>query len=171
MSYLMCGTDHVTGSHVNKEVHVRMDEAALERIRNRPDVRKPSVLILHEKHGDKHFLVRDDAEPHATAMSILRARNKCGYFYFRPEKPKDVGITQKQYDGLPDALKPEAKRKLTSYARELRWYENESEWYETMLRVVESGDGKRAWRLLKSRDGEYERADLVPFQDPVEYRA
>lgn len=148
-----------------------MDKAELEKLRNRPDVKKPSVLILHEKHGDRHFLVRDDAELHVTALAVLKARHKSGYYYHRPEKPKDPGITQGQYDILPEALRPEAKRRLNTYSHELRWYESESEWYESMLRVIESGDGKAAWRLLRNRDGEYERADLVPFQNPEEYRA
>lgn len=136
----------------------------------RPQVTRPSVLVLHEKHGKQYFYVPDEEALFKAALEVLKARN-CAHYYYKPEHPKDPGITKEQVEALPEVMKAEGKKKLSTYDQEIRQYEDCLRMYETIQKTIEEGDGRAAWRILRDRnDGEYERVSLEPVLQPGDYK-
>lgn len=138
----------------------------------RPSVERPSVLILHEKHGNRYLLANSDQELHRAALAVLKARMEAGYFYREPEPPEDPGLTKEQVEALPASIRETAKKKLAQYLGDLRYYRDEKKLFEETQRALKEGDGRAAWEILRDRsDHEYERVELVRFEDPEELSA
>lgn len=123
-------------------------------------LRAPSVLVLKEKHGDRHFNVADDAALHRVALKILTERFEQGYWYYKPEdkdKPEAPDFTMEQVATLPESLRAKADKKLREYTDACRRYDAEVEDYNDIETAVKNKDGKLAWEALQAhRDGEYE---------------
>ena len=54
-------------------------------VKKRIHVDCPSVLVLHEKHGERYFIVNNDAELFNAALVILKGRLEADCFYFEPK--------------------------------------------------------------------------------------
>lgn len=127
-------------------------------------VRKPSVLVAHEKHGDSYFHVPDDEALGRVALHILKERLKTGWLYVRPEEPKPLDFTKEDIAKLPESMREQAQKKWDQYSSEKKYVRNESIWFEDMDQAIREENGKLAWACLTERnDAEYEALELCPF--------
>lgn len=128
-------------------------------------VNEPSVLILHEKHRNRYFVIPDDKALGEAALHVLKERMDEGYWYSEPEEPKGVGYGLKDLESLPEVLRAEGKKKLAAYKQEVMIYREQKEWWEEANEALMKRDGKLAWKCLVNRnDYEYERVELEPSQ-------
>lgn len=130
----------------------------------------PSLLVLHEKHGEVYFNIKNEEELYKVALAVLKFRYNSGYYYQEPKKPEHPGFDSNDIDKLPNQLKADANRKYFSYTRDLRLYEQEWERYQFLQEGIKNNNGQLAWKLLREfSDGEYERVELVQYSEPEEY--
>ncbi len=128
-----------------------------------PIVTTPSVVVCHEKHGNRYFSAKDDAELFETALKILKGRlARKGEWYYEPDVVKaDPGFTQADVDKLPAALKDDAQRKLKQSLNVATQYRREKAEWDRINKAVNENDGKLAWEVLRDRnDHEYEGVSL-----------
>lgn len=132
------------------------------------DDNTPALLVAHEKHGNRYFLLRSDADLHAAALSLLRERLSEGYYneYKRPD-PGPLDFTAEDAASMPESVRAAALQQLALRENERR------EWKRMrtlagVLEKAEGGDGACAWRVLQAREGhQYERVELERFSRPV----
>lgn len=135
----------------------------------RPFVERPIVLVLHEKHGNQYFYIPDEEALFRAALEVLTSRNKENYFYFKPEIPNPE-LTKEQVDSLPPALKKEGEKKYLARKELILRQKYEAEEYESIQSTIKEKDGRKAWRILRDRNGgEYERVSLERLLKPGEY--
>ena len=151
-----------------------MSKSSSEAIKRapRPAVEGPSVLVLHEKHGNQYFNVPDEPALFKAALEILKARLKAGWYY-DPEdsKPKDPGATRAEVGAMkPGPIRQFSAAVVRRYEEELRWWKHLKEQWLGIQQSVKDADAKLAWRLLRERsDHEYENVSIERFCK--EYRA
>lgn len=131
----------------------------------------PALMVLEEKHGDTHFLIRSEAEVYAHALAILKARYKAKNYYFEP-KPKPIDLTEENIKALPESLRQDAQKKLQIHNDAVWRYEADKQISEELQKALKDEDGKLAWEtLLLFVDSEYENIRLEPFDEVKKYRA
>lgn len=128
------------------------------------------LLILHEKHGEYHYHIPDEATLFQVSLMILTGRHKSGYWYYKPDFSKnyyDKGIhTQADVDKIENpALKEEAAKLLKAYLREQACKQEELDQYERIEKAIQENNGRAAWEILydERSDGEYERVELTEY--------
>lgn len=128
----------------------------------RPIIEQPTLVILHEKHGQWHFLVQNDEDLFRVALSVVRGRQKQGYWYEKAgPKPTEPGFTAAEIEKLPKALQADAQKKLQAYERDLRYWQEVNQNHQDITKCLAENDGRLAWRILRDRsDDEYERVSL-----------
>lgn len=131
----------------------------------RPIVTEPMLLILHEKHGNLYFSIPDEETLFKVALDIVAKRDKAGYWYYAPEKPKSPSMTEEEVTKLPDGkTKDFARKELAEYKAEKRRYDDEMLDETERKRAIKEKDGRRAYRVLCDHsDGEYQRMTLERF--------
>jgi hypothetical protein len=130
--------------------------------RPRVIIDSPKLLILHEKHVTWHFLVKNDEDLFRVALSVVRGRQKQGWWYGKPaEKPTNPGFTSEDVKKLPDSLRAEAQRKLRNYEQALDRWHDDNQLHLDIRKCLAENDGRLAWQILRDRsDGEYERVQI-----------
>ena len=89
------------------------------------------VVIFHEKHGDRVFLVTDPFDFGNIAMQIISERNKYGFYMYQREDPIEDPIPPKtspeQVEGMDDEVKATVRKKWDEYlrAKKTRDYERQ----------------------------------------------
>jgi hypothetical protein len=135
----------------------------------RPDVDKPCVLVLHEKHGTLHFHIHDEPTLHKVALDVLTKRLRSNDWYYDPaqDPPRGPGLTKEQAEALPEgSVKASALKEVARHAEALKRHRYEVELFEGLKKAVSEKDGKTAWRALRDRsDGEYQRVSLEKYYD------
>jgi len=130
----------------------------------RPFVEQPSIVICHEKHCERYFLVNNDADLFRVALSILKGRFKqtdWGWFIEPEAPPESPGFTAEDVAKLPAALQADAQKKLQAYHQALRVNQNERADWEELQKVAQGTDGRAAWQVLRNNsDGEYARISI-----------
>lgn len=125
---------------------------------------EPSVLVLHEKHGDYYLNALTPEALCKSALSVLKGRMESGDFYNEPEyeKPQQPELSREKAYALPvGKVKDLAERQWIEYNRALRDYEEENKQYNDIKKAIENEDGRMAYQILCSRsDYEYERISL-----------
>lgn len=126
-------------------------------------------MVLHEKHGELHFHIPDEATLFRVALDIVAKRLKAGHWYIDPKDyvPKDPGMTKEQAEALPEGpIKRAALQEVVSYQRRLSEYHGFKESWDDIQKAVKEKDGKLAWRVLRDySDGEYQRVSLEGYCD------
>lgn len=112
-------------------------------------VREPSVLVLHEKHGDDYWRVNDDAELNRAALEILRRRDAEGYWYLEPKREWYVDVKDDDTITRFEAIPPETLAMLPAPTRaEMRAAYDEAK--EHLRRAEPQLRRDQAWwRLMK----------------------
>lgn len=138
----------------------------------RPAVESPSVLICHEKHGERYYFVVNDEELFKAALSIVRGRLKEGYWYHEPgSPPTPPDYSEEDILKLPASLQAPARKKVGEYKQASRFWQDTSDDWDSVNSICASADGSAAWRLLRDRsDHECERVSLERASDLNEYR-
>ena len=129
----------------------------------RPFISQPSIVVCHEKHGERYFLVNNDEDLFRVALSVLKGRFKSdwGWFYEPQAPPVAPGFTAEDIEKLPKALQADAQKKLTSYQQTLRATQNARAEWEELKKAAEGTDGRAAWQVLRNNsDGEYARISI-----------
>ena len=128
-------------------------------------ITEPMLLVLDEKHGEGYFHIPDTDALHRVALNILTAREKSGYWYYQPTKPKEPDFTKQQVEAMPkNSIRDTAEKQLRRYAREMKDYEEDFDNYTLLLRAIAKQDGAMAWEALQMRsDHEYEGVRLERY--------
>ena len=129
----------------------------------KPIVPEPKLLILREKHGNRNFLVKDDEDLFRISLSIVRGRQKQGWWYGTTPgaKPSGPGFTDKDVEKLPPALRADATKKLRYHRSEIASWERSAQMFMDITKALDSKDGRLAWQVLQDRrDHEYEGFSL-----------
>lgn len=138
--------------------------AAKKKSQPRPVISEPSVLVCHEKHGERYFLVNDDEDLFRVALSILKGRFSQKEWYWFGElgpAPKPPGFTDDDVKRLPAALRADAFKKLVDYQKDLRRHEDDAERLAEVKAAADGTGGRLAWEVLRDNsDGEYARISL-----------
>jgi hypothetical protein len=135
----------------------------------RPDVTRPCLLVLNEKHGRIYFHIPDEKTLHKVALDILMERVKAGYWYPDPvdSAPESPGLTKEQVDALPEgSIKSDAQKAMTRYQGHLRQHQREFKDFAELQSAITNMDGKAAWRALRQYgDGEYAGVSLERYSE------
>jgi hypothetical protein len=136
---------------------------------SRPIVSKPQLLVLHEKHGNLYFHIKNDKVLFAIALDVLTNRLKSGYWYHNPTKydfkSEVPEISRAEAEALQEGgLKTLALEKVRAHERRQRDRDNELREWADLKKAVETKSGRLAWQVLKARsDHEYERISLEKY--------
>lgn len=124
-------------------------------------VTRPSVLVCHEKHGNRYFAIPDDEALKRAALKILGDRVKDGYWYgVIGEAPRALKSVA-DLGGLPDHLWSAHNDAVKTYKRELDAFERRRDLLDEIAKSLAEKDGVLAWRVLRERsEHEYERVSL-----------
>ena len=135
---------------------------------------KPHVLILHEHHGNRDFLVRNEADLYRLALEILDWRfggekdNGCYYMLEKPEKPpQDDVLDEEAITKLPAFIRGFARAQQKDLEVKIVSYRREKEQYDSVHEALLNKDGRRAWKILQamsSAGGEDDVIDLIPLE-------
>lgn len=134
----------------------------------RPLVTEPSLLVLHEKHGDIYFHIPDEARLLVVALDILEKRDRAGYWYYEPDgPPKPPELSAGDIAKLPDGkTKDFALNAIREYNLVKRGYDNDVENVAARKKAIAEKNGRAAWQVLREhRDGEYQRVSLEGYSD------
>ncbi len=126
----------------------------------------PSVLVLKEKHGTAYYHVPDEATLHRVALLILKGRQKSGYWYDKPKKPKALDYTDENEirTTLRGHVQMMALSALVGYEQEMREYEQDRDQYADIQEAILRENGALAWEILQERSKhEYEQVSLEPY--------
>jgi len=127
----------------------------------RPLISEPSVLVFEEKNGKRHFYIENDEALFATALKVLRERNKDGYWWYKPKAPEALDITEEQIPNLPKSLQDKATEALKEYKEALRAFERDDREYQAIQKAIREKNGQMAWQLLYARrKAEYEAVEI-----------
>jgi len=129
----------------------------------------PCLLVLDEKHGDRYFLIPDRKTLEKVALFVVTERFKQGYWYNDPRKykPEPLVMTEAALDSLPEAIREDARKKITDRKKALREWQREMDRYEEIETAVSEHDGGRALAVLIDRqDHEYEGWRIEKFETP-----
>jgi hypothetical protein len=133
----------------------------------RPLVAEPSVLVLHEKHGEVYFHVPDEESLLRAALLVVKGRLKDGHWYYDPsnDAPKGPGMTKEQVAALPDGpIKADAEKRVAAHTSALRAWYSDVEGWKRVREAVDKDDGRAAWQVLRDySDGEYQRVSLERY--------
>lgn len=121
------------------------------------------IIVAQEKHGDRYLNATTDEALAASCVKLLKERLEQGWYDpGNPPEAKDV-LTPEQIDLLPtESLRIAEANKCRSYLKELKYWERDVEFEKQVKQIVQSDvvDAKQAWRLLQSRNGEYEAVNI-----------
>jgi hypothetical protein len=135
----------------------------------RPAIEEPSLLVLHEKHGDLYFHVPNEAALFKVALDIVEKRLRAGHWYLDPKdyEPKAPSVSKEQADALPDGpVKKAALQELSGHVRAVKEYRWIKEGWELIHKAVKEKDGRLAWKVLRDHsDGEYQRVTVERYED------
>jgi hypothetical protein len=136
---------------------------------NKQFVGKGSILILHEKHGDRFYAVPTLDALYAAAVATIIERNEEGWFY-EPDQPDIMPFMKEQIDALPAGetkdsltkLYEDKQRQLTQYAQDLK------DWY-VIQQAIKEEDGRTAWQVMRQHKSyEYEDWNIETAIDATE---
>jgi len=122
------------------------------------------VLVLHEKHGDRYFMVPTIYDLWKAALKIVEERNKEGYWYsFDYEKPEEPVIPREQADLMKDCpIRRSIVKAWDDYEDALKDYEDSKKDEMQLKLLLKSKDGLRAMNFLANRrDYEYEGFEII----------
>ena len=134
----------------------------------RPIVEEPMLLVLHEKHGELHFHIPDEATLFEVSLDILKKRLNSGWWYYDPrgEEPIQPKVTREEAESLKEgALKNMAMEKVKEHEARVRRWKNAVADYDELKKAVEEKNGRLAWHKLRDCDGEYARVSLEHYVD------
>lgn len=115
------------------------------------------ILVLKEHHGPRYFDVSTDEQLQAVCLSIITVRYGPGgdcESYCDPEpEPQPIGLTEMQFEALPDSnpVKIAAKRMRKAYEDNLRAWKQHNKLIEFIQRCIETKDGKLAHVIMQKR--------------------
>ncbi len=114
----------------------------------------PYLLIFHEKHGSRHFLINSEVDLHKVALTVVKQRIEEGWYdIFEPEEPK---CPKRPDDNAEGYVQRAYTKELESYKFWRKEYFNQKELWE-LLQKINKNDGEAAYQLLEIRSNhEYE---------------
>lgn len=123
------------------------------------------VVIFHEKHGERYYLVKEQEDFGRMALEVIQDRKKCGFYDYtikvsdlQPEPPK---VTMEQAATMDEAVQRTVQDLWTNYKRAKQDMEGDLE-RVTLLKKALDGDAIAAVRLLvQSRGYEHEAFEIV----------
>lgn len=131
--------------------------------KNRPHV--PSVLVCHEKHGNRYFNALTEEDLYKSALKIVKERSGPDYCYYNdPEEfrasPPD--IPREMVNAMPPGrTKDSLLNQWIAYKRHEADHKESVDEYQRIANCIRDNDGKAAFRILCDRsDHEYERIEV-----------
>jgi hypothetical protein len=113
-------------------------------------ITKPCLLVVHEKHGDRYFHIKDDVTLHRAALKLLSEREADGYY--KPSVgPAALGYTEGDLSNMPESLRDPAARMLKAHKQACVTYMAEVKDYGAITRIIAERDGAAAWTVLRNR--------------------
>ena len=130
---------------------------------------RPKILLLREKHGERAFDARTREALYASALAIVKERNK-DRWYYAPEAPKlREEVPDDVMDRLPEAMRKKAKDDKHSNKSNQKRYERDLEKWNLLQKALTENNGEVAWKFLQDRrDHEYEGYELLTLEPKVQ---
>lgn len=125
----------------------------------------PKLLVAHEKHGDRYFLLTSEKDLFKVALKLVKERVEQGYFY-KQEEPEKPTTEQGWIDSHPSiAVRQAARREWLRYKEKLSYANDMNEAHLLSSAAIATGNGEMAVEALKlHRDYEYEGYTVEPFE-------
>lgn len=124
----------------------------------------PKLLVVHEKHGDRYFLLSSEEDFRKAALKLVRERVVCDFFRVgEPEKPS----TQETWiDSHPSsAVRKAALDEWRRYKLDLSNAKVRNEASLLAHAAIATGNGEMAIEAMNlHRDYEYEGYNIEPFE-------
>lgn len=121
------------------------------------------IVVFKEKHGDRHFIVKNQTELNKVALKIVLEREEEGWYDFDYEKPVEPKMTVEDAAKLGMAgVKDAVEREWSSYKYSKKQYEEGIQLKAALEKVVKEKDGATAFRFLNEmKGGEYEAFEVI----------
>ncbi|MEK9175362.1 MAG: hypothetical protein AAB795_02090 [Patescibacteria group bacterium] len=138
-------------------------------------INKPHILILHEHHGNRYLLVKNENDLYRLALEILDWRfggekDNHGYYVLeKPEEPsKDEILSDEEISRLPSKdIQEFVRQKQKTYEKVMMAYRREKEKCDAVHETILKKDGKRAWNILQAMSNAGDKDDTIDFE-PLE---
>lgn len=121
------------------------------------------IVVFHEKHGDRHFIVHNMLELQKTALKIVLERHNESYYYFDYKKPVEPKLS------IEEAAKIDSGRILEAVKQSWKDFQYENTQYKESLesqalldKVIQNKDVAAAFQFLSSmKDGSYQDFEII----------
>jgi len=126
----------------------------------------PKVLVIKEKHGDQHFLIKKVGDLNDVAYNYIKANHEGAYSQFTKwDVPTDLVIIDK--DIIKVCPSPEARKVMTdqntSNQRNLKSYSEHNALIDEVDALMAKDSTKGAYTLLHELEFLYSYCDLETF--------
>lgn len=122
------------------------------------------IAIFEESDNTRYFRVSNYEELLRVCLTVVKERNKEGYYDYDLEEPK-LPINKELFEQLPKgALRDAAMSEHRNYLRKLKEYKQNLD-KKKILDLALNGDAESAYRIIKNRSNdEYEGFELVQLE-------
>lgn len=137
---------------------------------NKQFVGKGSILILHEKHGDKFYSIPTLEALYAAALATLSERLEEGWFY-EPEQPEIKNeFTPEEIEKIKKSSYGETfVKQYDEHHAGLKQYKEDLEDWNTINQAIKTEDGRTAWQVMRwHKSYEYEDWNVETAIDATE---
>lgn len=124
---------------------------------NKRYVGEGSILVLHEKHGDRYYSVPTLDALYAAALATVIERNEQGWFY-EPDQVEPFEMKDTDIDALPESdTKEYLKKAFLQRKEDMRLYKEDLQDWNTIQQAIKDQDGRTAWQVMRlHKSYEYE---------------
>ncbi len=130
------------------------------------------IIVAQEADGDRYFEATDYHSWAKNSLKLLKERFEQGYYDPPSKPPNGPVLTEQEILALPEHLREQESKRLSSLSAEIKDYNEELEDYEEIKRICETEDisqGRRGWPvawlcLLKREWCEYEKVSLESLE-------
>lgn len=136
---------------------------------NQRYIGKGSILVLHEKHGNRYYSIPTLEALYAAALATINERNEEGWFD-EPEQPKPFEFTDVQIDTMEESeTKDYLKKAFLRRKDDMKQYYEDLDDWNAIQKVVKDQDGRVAWQIMRfHKSYEYEDWNIEEAIDASE---
>lgn len=111
----------------------------------------PKLLIFHEKHEERHFLIKNADDLYNIAFDVMRERYREGWYNHFLQKPVQPSYTVENILNLPKELQAHATSTLSKYNADLATYKQNLKVWNLVENAIIDKNKTYALSFLKAR--------------------
>lgn len=122
-----------------------------------------NILVHYDKHGTWYYDVSTLEDLYKVSLHMLKELWESGWLQ-KWDEPEPLDFTEEDIKTMPESFRKEAEEKLKNYKSELEGVLENNREYEKVQKILETGNGGGAYRIISSRSSnghEYEQIEII----------